>query len=137
MLRRLRFLWHLVLAFGMIFSVNAAAEEAKSSPDAADLYSAVGKRDPFVPLVTLTSKQVRTGLLSAQSVDDIAIEGIIVDPKNGSMVIVNGALLKEGQEEGPIKVIKIDPQGALFSVNGVEGYKSQYSDQPVKIGETT
>ena len=98
-----------------------------------DLYNANGKRDPFVPLVTQTSRQTASGLIGVESVDEIAIQGIIYDPKNGSMVIANDALLREGEEQGAVKVLKVRPGGVLFSVNGVEAFKNQYqSDQPKK-----
>ena len=127
------FLWHLSTAFGIIFAVThaAAAQDvpaAQTARSAAEeLYDARGRRDPFVPLVTLATRQVASGLMGVQSIDEISIQGVIYDPKNGSMVIVNDSLLKEGQEEGPVKVLKIDKDGALFSVNGIEGYKTQYT----------
>jgi len=41
--------------------------------------------------------------------------------------------LKEGEEQGAVKVLKIESGGALFSVNGIEGFKAQYqSEQPKK-----
>lgn len=134
------FLWHLLTAFGMIFLVmeaSAAPDEvqgvgsAPSSPE--ELYNAGGRRDPFVPLVSQTTRQTASGLVGVQSIDEISIQGIIYDPKKGSMVIVNGSLLKEGEEEGAVKVLKIQTDGALFSVNGIEGFKAQYpSEQPMK-----
>ena len=123
------FLWHVCPAFGMIFfSVCAGA-----SPE--ELYDAHGKRDPFVPLVTQTTRQASSGLIGVESLDEISIQGIVYDPKNGSMVIANDSLLKEGEEQGAVKVLKIEAGGALFSVNGVEGYKAEYqSEQPKKDG---
>ena len=121
------FFWHVGLAFGMIFS----GLPAQATPE--DLYNGQGKRDPFVPLVTMATRKVASGLIGVQSVDEISVQGIIYDPKNGSMVIVNDSLLKEGEEEGAVKVLKVDPGGALLSVNGIEGYKAQYqSEQPKK-----
>ena len=122
----------------MIFASVVAAESpapgdhaGQPSPD--KLYDARGRRDPFVPLVTQTTRQVASGLIGVQSIDEISIQGVIYDPKKGSMVIVNGSLLKEGEEEGTVKVLKIETDGALFSINGIEGYKAQYaSEQPKK-----
>ena len=49
------------------------------------------------------------------------------------MLIANGTLLKEGEEQGAVKVLKIEPGGAHFSVNGIEGFRAQYqSEQPKK-----
>ena len=64
------------------------------------------------------------------------VEGIVhdTDPKN-SIVVVNGTVLKEGQESGPVKVLKIELQRALFSVNGIEGYRSLYEESKKAAGE--
>ncbi len=117
------FLWILPVAFGMIFLdiFNAAASEQT-------LYSAKGKRDPFVQLITMTSR-VAAGLVGVETLDEISIEGIIYDSKKGSVVIANGSVLREGEELGSVKVVKIKPDGAIFSVNGVEGYKAMYQDE--------
>ena len=119
-MRRL-FLWILLPAFGMIFLVrNASAEEQA-------LYDAHGKRDPFAPLVTLTSKQA-SGLLGVETLEEIQVEGVVYDPK-GSVVIINGTILKEGEELGSIKVVKVKTDGALLSVNGIEGFRPLFQDE--------
>ena len=121
------FFWLLSGAFGMIFSFRTVA----AAPE--DLYDAHVKRDPFVPLVTQNSRQVASGLIGVETLDEITIQGIVYDPKNGSMVIANNSVLKEGEEQGAVKVLKIESGGALFSVNGIEGFKAQYqSEQPKK-----
>ena len=121
------FLWNLWGAFGIIFSVTASS----AAPE--DLYSSRSRRDPFVPLVTKETRQAASGLVGVESLDEISIEGIVYDPKNGSMIIANGTLLKEGEEQGAVKVLKIEAGGARFSVNGIEGFKAQYqSEQPKK-----
>ena len=98
-----------------------------------DLYQAHGKRDPFMPLVTQTTRRTASGLVGVENIDEISIQGIIYDPKAGSMIIANDSLLKEGEEQGAVKVLKIEPSGAFFSVNGIEGFKAQYqSEQPKK-----
>ena len=94
-------------------------------------YDAHGKRDPFVPLVTLTTKQA-AGLLGVESIDEIVIEGIVYDPKHGSVVVVNGSILKEGEDLGNVKVIRIQPDGAVFSINGTEEFKTMYSEDTEK-----
>lgn len=114
-------LWILLLAFGTLFwSRGLPAEEAI-------VYDAHAKRDPFVPLVTLTSRD-STGLLGIESGEDIKMEGIVYDPK-GSVVIVNGSVMKEGEESGNLKVVSIKPAGVLFSINGSEEYRALYRDE--------
>ena len=118
------FLWNVCLAFGIIFLESYAW----AAPQ--ELYDARGKRDPFVPLVTATSRQTASGLVGVESLDEITLQGIVFDPKNGSMVIANDSMMKEGEEQGAVKVLKIEAGGALFSVNGIEGFKEQYPSGP-------
>ncbi len=119
------FFWILSLSFGMIRGVAAAASGDET------LYNAHGKRDPFVPLITLTTREA-AGLLGVENIDEIVVEGIVYDPKHGSVVIVNGSVLKEGEDLGNVKVIHIKPEGATLSVNGVEGFKTLYQEEVKK-----
>ena len=120
------FLWILGLTFGMIFPGTVAAEEKK-------LYNVKGKRDPFVQLVGVSSKASTGGLLGVETIEEILVEGIVIDanPKS-SVVIVNGSVMKEGQEVGNVKLLKIESQGATFSVNGIEGYRALYQEKNEK-----
>jgi len=96
----------------------------------AQLYRARGRRDPFVPLVALTMKSSSSGLLGVESIDDIQIEGVVMDPDpRKSVVVVNGSVLKTGEEVGSVKVLSIRGDGAEFSVNGVEEFKPLYKDE--------
>lgn len=114
------FLWIVWLAFGIISNDREVRAEAAYDPH--------GKRDPFTPLVTMTSKE-SSGLLGAESPDELTIEGIVYDPKKGSVIVVNGSVLKEGEEVGKMKVVKIRPDGALILFNGSEVYKSMYEER--------
>jgi hypothetical protein len=124
------FLWILALSFGIICSQDSAFSDEK-------LYNVKGKRDPFTPLVGSSTRPSAGGLLGVESIDEIVIEGIVVDadPKN-TIVIVNGSVMKEGEELGNVKVLKIDPNGAMFAINGIEDYKQLYQeDKPKGPGE--
>lgn len=116
------FLWYLLPVFGMLFLLNPLYAAEKS------LYNAHGKRDPFIPLVTATMKSSSSNLLGIDNVDDLVVEGVVFDPTNGSVVIVNGTILKEGEELGNVKVVKVDVNGARFLVNGNEAFKEIYQD---------
>ena len=69
--------------------------------------------------------------MSVETIEELSVEGIVYDPK-GSVVIVNGTVLKEGEELGAVKVLKIQENGALFSINGVESFKPLYEDSKKK-----
>lgn len=117
------FLWIVWSAFGMMNSQFLWASGEK-------LYNAQGKRDPFVQLVGLGARQTSSQILAVESLEEILIEGVVLDanPKN-SIVIVNGSVMKEGEENGNVKLVKIKSDGAVFSVNGIEGYKPLYQQE--------
>lgn len=116
------FLWIIALTFGII-----VPERVVNGSDTVS-YDARNKRDPFVPLVTLTTRQ-SSGLYGIEGADDIAIEGIVYDRKKGSVVVLNGAVLREGEETGSVKVLKIESKGVKLLVNGSELYKPLYTDE--------
>ena len=109
------FVWTLLLSFGNIFTLYADMEKS--------LYDVRGKRDPFAQLISMTASRQSLGLLGVEHIDDIVIEGIVYDPK-GSIVMLNGSTLKEGEEVASVKVVSVSPNGAVISVNGMEKFKS-------------
>lgn len=123
------FLWILSSFFVMIFPVNRAYSNQEN------LYNPQGKRDPFLPLISQASRVV-SGLLGVETIDEIVIEGVVYDPGKGSVVVVNGAVLKEGEELGHVKVLKVKPDGAYVSINGSEGFRKVYQE-PVDVGTVT
>ncbi len=114
------FFWILSPAFGMIFAVCAAASDPP-------LYEARGHRDPFVQLVSVNSTQA-AGLIGIDNVAEVTVEGVVYDPGKGSIVIANGLVLKEGEGLGSVKVVKIKPDGVVFSVNGIESFKPMHKE---------
>lgn len=123
------FLWILGAAFGIISTLTVAQADQK-------LYNVKGKRDPFVQLVGTGSKASTGGLLGVESLEEILVEGIVQDanPKN-SILVANGSVMKEGEEVGSVKLLKIEANGGLFSVNGIEGYRALYEETKKVSGE--
>ena len=103
-----------------IFSIVVSAEP----------YHVAGKRDPFAPLVTEEREAVR-GLFGIETMDDLRVDGIMFDAVNGSVAIVNGEIVHEGEVYENLKVIKIQPNGVLFELNETQQFKSFGSDDPV------
>lgn len=120
--------WILRLAFGIISSVISATVAF-----AAVTYDPHGKRDPFLPLVSVRATSSPGELLSVENLDDVRLEGVIYDPKSGSVAIINGSVVKEGQELGGFKLIKISPNGIQFSINGTEAFRSLYQDDKTGV----
>ncbi len=119
----MRRFWLFYLAFGIINCEMVYASQ--------DLYAAKGRRDPFTPLITsATRASVVSGLMGVETLDEVNVEGVMtdVDPKK-SVVILNGTVLREGEEAGNVKVLKLQADGAVISVNGVEGFKPIYQEE--------
>jgi len=92
----------------LFFSLGALAA-AKGFLDFT--YDSKGKRDPFVPLVG--------GELSAVAPETFAgefrLEGIILDPREGSLAIINGKVVREGDTLVGYRVDKIKKSSVLMS----------------------
>lgn len=69
------------------------------------VYDPHGKHDPFNPLVTSTgSVQIYDSDLT---VADMTLEGILEDPGGNSAAIINGKILKVGDQIGAFQVQSI------------------------------
>lgn len=82
-------------------------------------YDAKAKRDPFVPLVS-EGGTYASDAYAISSIKDIRLEGIVWDEANGSVAIINGEIVKEGEAIGIAKVLKIEKDGVVFEVEGEE-----------------
>ncbi len=115
--------WILTLAFGIIMSDAASAAQS--------LYASKGRRDPFVPLITSSTKvSLTSGLMGVETPDEIVVEGIMQDPDpKKSVVVMNGSVLREGEEVGNVKVLELRADGVVVSVNGEKVFKPLYQEE--------
>ncbi len=111
--------WTILVVFVTISPSSVAADPVVAEPKSA--YDVKGKRDPFMQLISSNVRQAQ-GLMGVESVDEIIIEGVVYDPAKGSIVMMNGMVLKEGEEAGSVKVLSVKSEGAMISVNGVEKF---------------
>lgn len=99
----------------MFFGLNIFASEDKF------VYNSHNKRDPFVPLIgidaEIDAEEVTNG---TQHIEYTAInlEGIVYDPVYGSKVIINGQILKAGDEGNGFKVEQILPDRIIVNILG-------------------
>lgn len=130
MMKNVHFLWLFYTAFGMIFASQAiGATQAPTEK----LYQARGKRDPFVQIIGSGDRQASGTLAAVDSVEEIQVEGVVLDKDpSKSIVVVNGSVMKQGELAGNVQVLKITADGALFSVNGIEGFRSLYQEEVKK-----
>lgn len=79
-------------------------------------YASKGKRDPFTPLIGHGALRQVKGAVEIRSVADIELEGIVYDPKGGSMAIINGMPLKEGDQVGAAVIDKIESKKVIVDI---------------------
>jgi hypothetical protein len=114
------FLWILIMASVILSPSRSFGTEKK-------LYVSQNLRDPFVQLLVSGPKQAVSGLLGVESLEDVRVEGIMKDADpSKSMAVLNGTMVRQGEESGSVKVLEIRPDGVQVSVNGVEGFKRLY-----------
>lgn len=80
-------------------------------------YKAKDRRDPFVPLVSEGGAYI-SDAYGIRGIKDIRLEGIVWDETKGSVAIVNGEIVKEGQEIGVVRVLKIEKSAVIFEFDG-------------------
>ncbi|MCX5692118.1 MAG: general secretion pathway protein GspB [Candidatus Omnitrophica bacterium] len=94
---------------GITLSPVFAGEEFK--------YNANSRRDPFIPLISETGGYA-SDAYEASAIEDIRLEGIVWDDVKGSIAIINGEIVKEGDYLGSVKILKINKDSVVFDVNG-------------------
>jgi len=84
------------------------------------VYDRHGKRDPFIPLITDKPTGGIIGLMGVEGIDDIILEGIVWEEDGSSLAILNGTILKEGEEVGNLKLSEIKPTKITLIINKEE-----------------
>lgn len=109
-MKKLTVLFVLCLALQALCSVTAASQQGT-------VYESRGRRDPFLPLVTSDGRLLK--LDDEQEKETVlAIEGIIYDQNGLSYAIVNGIVVKVGDEIGNYQVLKIEKDKVTFIKEG-------------------
>ena len=106
-----------ILAVVLVIGVMALAAPAFAE-DAFE-YDSKASRDPFVPLVSKGGAYV-SDAYGISGIKDVRLEGIVWDEAKGSIAIINGEIVREGQEIGSVKVLKIESDAVVFEVNREE-----------------
>ena len=93
-------------------------------------YEARGKRDPFVPLIGLAKEKSKekskekgkdvgpVRLAEVGSVNDILLEGVAIGAQGKNVAILNGQMVKENDEIGVLRIIKISRNAVELSIDG-------------------
>lgn len=107
-----------ILVMGVLTIALASYFSAEEIEDF--VYDSKGKRNPFIPLMTEKTKLTAAGLENVQTVDDIVLEGIFWDAYGESIAILNGVIMKEGQQVGSVKVKDIREKGVTLFINEIK-----------------
>lgn len=99
-----RFRRFLIICF-VLSVIFAAKSNFLLANDAYFLYDSKNKRDPFESLLDKNVKV--TDIKYLESLSQIVVEGVIVDPRNGSAAILNGNVLKVGEFIGGFRLEKV------------------------------
>jgi len=80
-------------------------------------YDSKGRRDPFMPLVTSDGRLIKLETEQGSS-SGLALEGIIYDKAGQSYAVVNGSVVKVGDNVGDYQVLKIEKSKVIFIKGG-------------------
>lgn len=81
------------------------------------VYESMGRRNPFIPLVTPEGRLLKLDKESAAS-GELLIEGVIYDQGGRSYAIVNGAVVGIGDFVDGYQVLKIEEEKLVFIKEG-------------------
>lgn len=84
----------------LIFSVVSAVLAEQYT------YKYEGKRDPFIPLISPAGFLIN---LEPENNATLRLEGVMYDPEGNSMAIINGELVRVGENVGDAVVSSIEP----------------------------
>ena len=97
----------IIVLIGVVLFLGITCYGADSSSKKKLSYEDKGLRDPFYPVVS-PEGYLLINLQPATEMSDIHLEGIIYDPRGVSFAIINGTVLKEFDQIGGFKLIKIE-----------------------------
>lgn len=100
--------------------INLLISQFMLSAETVFNYNSKNRRDPFVPLVSETGVYAPGMEMNIESVADIVLEGTMLDPSGNSLAIINGQIVKTGEQIGAFKVIKVEAARVTVSANDRE-----------------
>lgn len=119
------------------FGAAIALIAALGAPAQAD-YQPKGKRDPFVPLLTAEGQRIRPPGSDEELVSGISglsLQGIVFDPQTESYAIINGKVVRRGDEIEGMTITDIAPLTVTIAAHGQTHQLSVQTTPPTE--ETT
>jgi len=108
----------LALATAFVMAVTAGVVMCPRIFAEEYVYNAGGKRDPFIPLAGDTVISSTDGLGDVMSLEDVALQGIVISPDGNKSAIINGEILTEGAVVGQLKVVSINSNEVIVELDG-------------------
>ncbi len=82
-------------------------------------YDSGGRRDPFVPLIGVSPKDTaRRGVWSVLSVDDVLLQGIVINPDGTRSAVINGEVIKKGEIIDQVLIKSVGENNVIIEING-------------------
>lgn len=101
---------------GIFLSVVLLCSVIRPARGADFTYNSKGKRNPFIALVTPEGRIIKLDV--TESATGMAIEGIVHDDSGLSYAIINGDIVKVGDEVGEYRVLKIENDKVILIKEG-------------------
>lgn len=114
----------LFLGMACILATQGPVFEARAE------YHPRGKRDPFVPLMTLNGQRIYPPGTDDGGVSNLTLQGIVYEPRGGSYAVINDQIVREQDEIEGMKVLKIEQGSVTILSKGNEVQLTIHSAVP-------
>jgi len=89
----------------------------QSKMGAASGYDPLTRRDPFVPLIGVQKGSPTGGIWNIFSVDDIVLQGIVVNPDGSRSAVINGEVIPEGEMIEQVFIKEVNVNSVVITLN--------------------
>jgi len=93
-------------------------------------YDPSGQRDPFVPLIGVSKKVgIRSDGGTIISIDDVVLQGIVVNPNGTRSAVINGEVIPEGDSLEQVLIRSIGTNSVVVELNGQKHELKLYEEK--------
>lgn len=106
-----------MVIFSTIFLGVDPAARCEEKPEAG--YDPGGRRDPFVPLIGVSPKDTaRSGVWSVLSIDDVFLQGVVINPDGTRSAVINGEVISEGETIDQVLIKSVGENKVMIEISG-------------------
>ncbi len=92
-------------------------------------YDPEGRRDPFVPLVGVVEEGEMEGVGGVLSIEDVTVQGLLINPDGTRSAIINGVIIKEGETVEQLCVRSISDNAVVVEIDKVKHELKLYEER--------